>query len=351
MKKRSVFRTLLVFALPMLMLILLLALALPAAANPKDSWSQCANGDFPDTECNGQGSTGWVSGKVGKNNGDYTIGDFIAYRAYRTGFTPGNRYCSGAHWDVAKADLPALDYIGSYNITVTDADPLEGTDVPTNTVPVTADIPPDPVLSGGYYLGTITGTFTGTLPFGNVGDAGAQGVMTVWGGTDINIKGYALTPTLASVDLANRSQSIEVCFEATASEVVMAWGGHIAKPSEWSAPDRPTGSPYHMKTGTSDDVNGDPWFTEPRTSVNDLVEFDPDDPDCDDDNDCPSANHYTVGSQDLQLGIDEPTAITLKSVSAGDGSDGLTLALIGVGVAALLSAIFILIRRQRFEMR
>jgi hypothetical protein len=351
MKKRNVFRTVLVFGVPVLMLILLLALVLPAAANPKDSWSQCANGLPPDTECNGQGSTGWVSGKIGKNNGDYTIGDFIAYRAYRTGLVVGYRYCSGAHWDVAKADLPALDYIGSYNHTVTDADALLGTDVPTDTVPVTADIPADPVLMGGYYLGTITGTFTGTLPYGNVGDAGAQGVMTVWGGTDINIKGYALTPTVSSVNLANRSQSVEVCFEATATDVVMAWGGHIAKPFEWSAPDRPPGSPYHMKTGTSDDVNGIPWFTAPRTSVNDLAEYLPGDPGCSDTSDCPTANHYTVGSQDLQLGIDEPTAITLKSVSAGDSSDGLTLALIGVGVAALLSAIFILIRRQRFEMR
>jgi hypothetical protein len=346
MKKRHIFRTAAVLIIPILALVVLIGVVLPVAANPKDAWSQCANHNDP--KCETKGNTGWTSGKIGSNNGDYGLGDFIPYRAYRSGLEVGMRYCSGAWWDVAKADLPAIDYIGSYNYTVPGANALHGTDVPTTTPSVTTDIPADPILSGGYYLGSPGDIFTGTLPFGNAGDDGAQGVMTLWGGTDLVLKGYALLTTTADVNLANGAQSIEVCFTATSADVVVAWGGHIALPHEWSAPTRPTGSPYHMKTGTGDDINGDPWFTAPRTSENDLVEFDP--TVCTDDySDCPSANHYTIGSQDLQLAIDEPTAITLESVSAGDGGDELTLALIGVGLVALASAVVILFRRQRIH--
>jgi hypothetical protein len=343
--KRHIFRTAMVFIIPILALVLLVVVVLPAAANPKDAWSQCANHNDP--KCETKGNTGWTSGKIGSNNGDYSLGDFIPYRAYRSGLTPGMRYCSGAWWDVAKAELPAIDYIGSYNYTVPQANALYGTDVPTTTASLTFAIPADPVLSGGYHLGAITGTFSGTLPFGNIGDAGAQGVMTIWGGTNLNMKGYALPFTTTATSLNNGAQSIEVCFTATSADVVVAWGGHIALPHEWSAPDRPTGSPYHMKTGTGSDINGDPFFTAPRNSENDLAEFDPGV--CDDYGDCPSANHYTIGSQDLQLAIDDPTAITLESVSAGDGSDELTMALIGVGLVALASAIVILFRRQRIQ--
>ena len=62
------------------------------------------------------------------------------------------RYCSGAWWDVAKAELPAIDYIGSYNYTVPQANALYNTGLPTTTPSETVAIPADPVLSGGYYL-------------------------------------------------------------------------------------------------------------------------------------------------------------------------------------------------------
>jgi hypothetical protein len=339
MKKRHIFRSAVVLVIPILALVLLIGVVVPAAANPKEAWTQCANQGDP--KCETKGNTGWISGKIGSNNGDYTLGDFIAYRAYRTGFEPGMRYCSGAWWDFAKAELPAIDYIGSYNITVTEANPLFDTDVPTTTPAVTVNIPSDPVLQGGYYLDTPGSGFTGTLPFGNVGDPGAQGVFTMWGASDINLKGYGLPFTTTVTSLDNGSQGVEICYTATMSKVVAAWGGHIALPQEWGAPTRPTGSPYHMKTGTGF------FFTSPRTSVNDSAEFDPNV--CDDEGICPSANHYTIGSMDLQLAIDDPTAITMESVSAGDGSDGLTLALIGVGLAALFSAMFVLIRRQRID--
>jgi hypothetical protein len=341
MQKKRFFPTAMVLTIPILMVILLIGLVLPAAANPKDNWEQCANEG--DALCEGKGNRGWITGKIGTNNGDYTIGDFIAYRAVRTDLVPDMRYCTGAWWDVAKATLPAIDYLGTYSLTVTDANALYDTSIPTGATPITATIPLDPILTGTYVLNG--NPFSGTLPYGDVGDPGAQGWFSIWGGSDVNAKGYAINNPPSNPELTNGSQSIEICFTADSTDVVFAWGGHIANPSDWGASDRPTGSPYHMKTGTQSG-----FFTAPRTSENDLAEFDP--AVCTDDfAPCPSANHYTIGSQDLQLGVDAPTAITLKSVSAGDGSDGLTLALIGVGVAALLSAVFILIRRQRFEMR
>ena len=100
-----------------------------------------------------------------------------------------------------------------------------------------------------------------------------------------------------------------------------------------------------MKTGTLPD-----WFTAPRTADNDIVAF-PLESSCTDDKDCPAAIHSTVGSQDLQLGFDDspeetPTAITLESVSADGGNYTLILALAGVGVVVILSALTLRRRRQ-----
>jgi len=332
---------------PAVLLVILIGTVLPVAAGDENKWTQCADGgNGEDPYCESGGNTGWITGKVGGNKATYEIGDFIAYRAYRNDLPTGWRYCSGSWWDIAKAELPAIDYVGTFSQTLRNANALYGTGIPTTTIPERVPIPPDPILQGGYYLNGEANVFSGTLPYGNKEITGSQGVLTVWGAIDVVIKGYALTEPADVKELTDASQSWEICFTTESDEVVFAWGGHIADPVDWSAPEKPPGSPYHMKTGT---LPG--WFTAPRLAENDLAAFlDTDENDCDDYTNCPEAIHSTIGSQDLQLGFEEspeetPTAITLESVSADGGSYTLILALAGVGVVVILSALTL--RRRR----
>jgi len=335
----------LAIGIPAVLLVILIGTVLPVAAGDENKWSQCADGgNGEDPFCESGGNTGWITGKVGGNKATYEIGDFIAYRAYRNDLPIGWRYCSGSWWDIAKAELPAIDYVGTFSYTLENANALHGTNIPKGTPPSeTEPIPPDPILQGGFVLNG--NPFSGTLPYGPKDVDGSQGVLTFWGAEDVVIKGYALTDATPEKELTDASQSWEVCFTTTFTEVVFAWGGHIADPVEWGAPEKPPGSPYHMKTGTLPD-----WFTAPRNADNDLVAF-PLESSCNDTTDCPAAIHSTVGSQDLQLGFEDspeeiPTAITLESVSADGGSYTLILALAGVGVVVILSALTLRRRRQ-----
>ncbi|MGB3713365.1 MAG: hypothetical protein WA996_02945 [Candidatus Promineifilaceae bacterium] len=345
MKRNRVFYIALAVGLPMTIALLLIAVVSPVRAAPPPGVviSQCANGESGgEPYCDGSGDTGWRSGKVGTNNSYYQLGDFIAYRFIHEDLVVNNRYCFGMWWDIAKAELPAIDYISTYSDYLDLANPLFGTGIPTTTPPVRTDIPADPVLQPPFYLNVPGEGFTGTLLHGPVGTDGSQGDLTLWGGSNLVAKDYSLTAASAiTVNLYDASQSLEYCFTAVGTEAVLAWGGHIAVPAEWQKLDRPTGSPYHMKTGTTPND-----FTDPRSTDSDLAEYPssvPDFPPAAD------ADHHNIGSQDIQLSVSEPTAITLESVSAGDSSDGLTLALIGVGLVALASAVVILFRRQRIQ--
>jgi hypothetical protein len=78
-----------------------------------------------------------------------------------------------------------------------------------------------------------------------------------------------------------------------------------------------------MRTGT---VAG--YFTNPpRSSTNDLSCYDGE-----------IFEHYTVGSQDLQLGITgQPSAITLSDVSANGAPNSTMAAVAGVVLATMLT--------------
>jgi hypothetical protein len=260
-----------------------------AGPPPTVTMEQCANGDNNEySDCVGAGGgTGWVTGNVGTSKSSYLVDDFIPYRAVFDRLTVGADYCFGMNWDVAKDILPTIDYLGSFDATLASADPTEGTAHTLGGSKSTVAIPADPSL---------TGTLDG-VSFSGSQDAA---VLTMWGGTlDASALTYAIT---SSIDLANETQSLEYCFEATSTEAVLAWSGHIGLPSDWGATERPTGSPYHMAAGTIDDA-----FSGDRSSDSDL-----------------SCNlegvvtHNNIGRQDLSLGIDPavpPTTTTTSSTT------------------------------------
>jgi hypothetical protein len=289
---------------------------------------QCANGRYGENPtCSNGGNQGWVTGNVNALKSNYVIGDFLPYRQVYHNMSPGSEYCFGMKWDNNIHGLPALDYIATYNWTLTEASPLWDTMFePANTSSVpppssTIQIPDDPVLitgtlNGNRFQGITLGTYILNDP---------DRELQMWGGTFISAGPYSNDGE--SGDLADLfSQSMEYCFIADEIEVVVAWSGHIADPVEWSAPGRPSGSPYHMANGTN---NG--MYTAPRTSETDLSAVAPDG----------TVSHQNFGRMELQLDLSSPTAITLNEVSLRSNSSGMVTAFVAVALVGLATVLTI----------
>ncbi len=299
---------------------------------------QCANGRYGEnTTCQYSGNQGWVTGNVNALKSDYSIGEFLPYRRVYHGLSVGSEYCFGMKWDVDIHGLPAIDYIATYNWTITEANPLWDTmfePVGTSVVPPpssTIKIPNDPVLitgtmNGNRFQGITLGTYILDDP---------DRVLQMWGGTLISAGPYSNDGE--SGDLADFfSQSMEYCFIAEESEAVLAWSGHMGDPEEWFAPGRPSGSPYHMANGTN---NG--MFTPPRTSETDLSAVAPDG----------TVTNQNFGRMELQLDLGSPTAITLSELSLRSGSSGALTAFIAVALVGFVSLaiVFYRIRSRNFR--
>lgn len=240
---------------------------------------QCANGDNgEDPECDSSGSTGWINGNVNSNKANYIEGDFLPYRQVIDGLVINNKYCFGMTWDIVRQDLAAIDYIGTFNATLTNADPTVNTihSGTVNSPDDTIGIPADPALSGTIDpAGPASYTFSGTQQ---------SGELTIWGGTFDSIGPYSNN---GATNLVTKfEQSLEYCFTVTDTEVVIAWVGHIARTLEWGTPSLPSGSPYHTANGTK---NGQ--FSSPRNSQTDLACVDPSN----------NVTHSNIGRQDIQL--------------------------------------------------
>ncbi|MCO5186309.1 MAG: hypothetical protein M9965_20505 [Anaerolineae bacterium] len=308
--ERSYFRHLFTLAAFALMLAVITVLASPAYAAPATTIQQCANGgDGSITDCRSSGSTGWVNGNVGASKSQYQEGDFLPVRQVHSDLTVGYVYCAAMSWDVAKNGKPAVDYLSSYDITLPDADPTHNTihDLGAGNRPPadsTIAIPPDPALTA-MMNGHV---FTGTQE---------PGVLTMWGGTLHFVGNYSNDGT---VDLNTKFEnSLEYCWEATATESVIAWGGHIAKSfADWGLT-RPSGSPYHFANGSKN-----LQFSPPRDATNDMV--------CIADNwddlpltaegfpnlteDDPLVSHNTMGAQEVQMSVDAILSIGMTATKS-----------------------------------
>lgn len=288
----------------------------PPAALPE----QCANGDmnqYPD--CRQTGNHGWKNSQVNTNNGQYWEDVFIPYRQYLENLVPGETYCFGFSWDVSQGGLPAIDFLASYDEGPASADPTFQT-IHDGTGPDdTIAIPVDPVPTTSYWM-LPANTFTGTMP--------AVREFTLWGATWVSVGPYS-NPGGTDMSLAAYEEnSIEYCIQAIDDEAVIAFSGHISRPEEWQAPNRPGGSPYHMANGTKQGL-----FTAPRTSETDLV--------C---ATCTPVEHQNIGRAETQLQVGEPpvTAIQLRQVST---SSLVFNPLVWVGILLALSGFVFAILR------
>ena len=224
------------------LLALLVALTLTTVAQKSDGGAivpeadaadldQCRNGDPPE-QCTGNN---WVNGNVGSQNSHYAERDFIAYRMKFTGLSAGpNVVVIG--YDRIHSGKNAIDYLGDFNYTETDADPCSGV-TGVNYTCVTA-------LWKDYELAPLEPELASHVP----PIPQIPGGFTLWGATFDSAPVFI--PCGTSDDTLVRCVQITFTPNAGVTNPVLAWGGHIAWRGEWGANQSAggiSGSPYHMR--------------------------------------------------------------------------------------------------------
>jgi uncharacterized repeat protein (TIGR01451 family) len=200
---------------------------------------------------------GWTNGN---NNGPYAEGETVPYRLSFDNLLVGDVYAVRIGWDTSKSGKHALDYLKSYNATVTGASACVGLAIAVNCSGAsdTLAIPVDSIMQSDPEWSVNSG----------VQDAG---VFTMFGGDLTATSGYTLdrsvggdvteppgsTCTSGGCYAGDTTTFITVTFTAQADKAMVAWGGHIAERDDWGTDNSAiavTGSPYHMRFASWRDV-------------------------------------------------------------------------------------------------
>jgi len=232
---------------------------------------QCANGgrSTPQVQDPCNVSSEWVTGIVNNSKAHYREGDSVPYRLNITGLAPNIPTFVTISYDSTKGGKHAIDYITSYDKTENASNPLG----PTQAIPC-AGI--DPLICP---IANIAGDDSFPIPADpNVTAAGpafpqetAGQSIKIWGGDitglghptvcdgDTSVLDNANPYLLCGTYAGNSNTQVTIFFTPTGSEVVLAWGGHIAKRLDWGVNNGATsisGAPFHtgLITGGSRDV-------------------------------------------------------------------------------------------------
>jgi hypothetical protein len=230
--------------------LFVLALTIFTASFAQGQLNQCSNGSTaPLLPCTG---AQWVNGNIG-NDSQYREGDSVSFRRIGRNLDPGSTIVLTIEYDTTKAGKHAYDYLTTYNQTNTVGnDPCDavfiGCDV--NNPDDVADIPIDPRVTAGPDGILLTPDDIVQIP----------GEFTIWGGTITSVAPtYGLSGTYAGDSTTTLVVTILVGDANSPGDdtnVVLAWGGHIASRFNWgfggSAALIP-GSPYHMSTDLDPD--------------------------------------------------------------------------------------------------
>jgi uncharacterized repeat protein (TIGR01451 family) len=190
---------------------------------------QCLNGPLSaPVPCTG---SAWANGDAQATQAHWREGDSLPYRMRLTSLTAGT-HTLGIQWDTTKGGKHAIDYLTSFDRTETTADPCSGVTGCT-TATSTFPIPADP----------------------NVTVPQVAGSFTCFNCTITATSAYTLSGTYAG----DSSTSITLTFDTSASNPVIAWGGHIAAQEDWGLGNSAgsiNGSPYHTRLLSLDGKGG-----------------------------------------------------------------------------------------------
>jgi hypothetical protein len=218
---------------------------LQAAVRPAAELEQCAN---LGTTCDSTHAAQWQNGNLGSSNSAFAEGDSVPYRATFSNLTVGQTYKVDVEWDATQSSHHALDYITSFDRTVTTASPCSGIacGAPTSTLP----IPLDSRVSGAgvtQVAGQSFSAFGATFPSGG---SSVPNTGNLCGTATCSITANPSTYSYSGTYAGTSQTQVSVYFTANNEEVVLAWGGHIASRADWGTGNSAaviSGSPYHMR--------------------------------------------------------------------------------------------------------
>ena len=218
------------------------------AAQPAGDLYQCRNGTAADpNDCvDLGGSSGWVTGNVGAQQGHLNEGESIPYRYVMTDMpTDGTQITLVLEYDIKHSGRHAIDYLTHYDRIGEVVDPTSGIDGLSGTE-TTYPIPA-PSSDGSPVSGQPTTSFNQLV----AAEGTDAAVFTLWGGTITDVQ-YVEEGDLTA---AQSSTSIAVTFTLDSETAVLAWGGHIGSRLDWGfdagvprSAGGISGSPYHMRS-------------------------------------------------------------------------------------------------------
>lgn len=219
---------------------------LQASAKPSLGLEQCAN---LGTTCDTAHSSNWQTGNLGSSNSAYPEGDSVPFRSVISGLTSGRTYLVSLEWDSTEnGGHHAYDYITSFDRTETTANPCSGIScsAPTNLLA----IPNDPHVTGASVTPVAGQSFTvfgGSFPSNG---ASVSNSGNLCGTATCSIPSNPTAYTFAGSFAGASQTGIKVYITAASSTVVLAWGGHVARATDWGvghSASSLSGSPYHMR--------------------------------------------------------------------------------------------------------
>ena len=192
-----------------------------AAPGPAANLDQCRNGAAAaPVPCTG---SSWQNGNLGAENAHFREGDSVPFRTVVTGLDTSAGHTLTIEYDTLASGKHAYDYLTSHDRTETTSDPCSG--ISPCAPGAGKPLPPDP-----------------SLAFANPSSAQAAGSIAIWNGAVSSVSYGGSDPA--------GTRSVTIAFTASASTVVLAWGGHVASQVDWGAGNAAgaiSGSPYHMR--------------------------------------------------------------------------------------------------------
>jgi hypothetical protein len=185
----------------------------------------------------------WVNGNAGASNAHYREGESIPYRLRLDNLSVG-QHTVVIEWDTRHSGVNAIDYITYYDRIAETVQPLLGL---TGSYGSPSAVPlPTPGLTNGA---TVATTSFGNLPAG-------ERNLTVYNANNLSFSFVYHEDPLSAAQTATQ---LQITFNATASNVLFAWGGHIASRGDWGAGNSASGisgSPYHTRLISLDGSGG-----------------------------------------------------------------------------------------------
>ena len=183
---------------------------------------QCADGNAATpSACNTTGKLGYTSGNIGDRQSHYVEGDSLPVRIVLDKLVVGGTgYTVTIGYDFTTKGKFAIDYLTSYDRTESiNNNPCVGVAGCSQGTFTTAPIPIDLRVSAGADQIPGNGDDVTQIP----------GVFTAFGATITNVSSYTYVGNLD----ADSFTMITVTFTANSSNVVIAYGAHVATQTDW----------------------------------------------------------------------------------------------------------------------